>query len=626
MSKWYGWAGTILRVDLTTNKVVKVPLDKELAKGFIGGRGVNSKMLFDGTEAGIDAFSPENLLIFGTGPLNGTISPNSGRYTVTAKSPMTGILGDANSGGFWGPELKFAGYDHIVVRGRAKEPVYLWIDNDAIEIRKAAHLWGADTWETDKALKQEIGDDDIQVTCIGPAGERLVRFACVINNLARAAGRTGMGAVMGSKNLKAIAVRGNKDIEVARPRLFDKAVERVVEGIQSSPMYEIYRRFGTTFLVMAMNEVGNLGYRNSRSGTWERADEVGGEAFLEKYAIKHKGCFGCRVSCSHYWAILEGEYGGTRGEGAEYNTIQSFGPSCGNANLASILYASNLVNKLGIDSITAGMAIAWAMECYERGIITAKDTDGIELEWGDHRVIIELLRKIASREGFGDLLAEGPLKAARTLHKGEDYVLHVKGLPPPGNDLRSKKGGALSFVTSSRGADHLRGLPVVESRSIDPTSTVGKASLVIWNEHLCAVADSLEICKFVTAWALVSSEIRFKEFSELFSAATGIDADEGDIVKVGERIINVERAFSVREGVSRKDDKPPRRFMEESTPSGPYKGQRLTRKELEEMLDEYYELRGWDTKTGIPTPKTLEGLGLYDVRVALEKQNFFFEA
>ena len=310
MPKWYGWIGTILKVDLTKGKLVKQSLDRSLAKNFIGGRGINSKILFDETEPEIDPLSPDNALISGTGPLDGTLSPSSGRYTVTAKSPLTGILGDANAGGFWGPELKYAGYDHLFIKGRAKEPVYLWIDDNEVEIRKALHIWGKDTWETDKMIKEELGDRDVQIAYIGPAGENLVRFACVINNLARVAGRTGMGAVMGSKNLKAIAVRGTGAVEVAKPKVFEKTVEETLELINSDPYCETYRSLGTASLVNTLNESGDLGYKNLQSTTWDKTAEFSGETFLEKYVRRHKSCFGCWIQCSHYYMVPEGELQG----------------------------------------------------------------------------------------------------------------------------------------------------------------------------------------------------------------------------------------------------------------------------------------------------------------------------
>ena len=635
MNEWYGYAGRILRIDLSRKKIVKAELDKGLAKAFIGGRGINSKILFDELNPGIDAFSPDNPLIFGVGPLIGTLSPSSGRYTVSSKSPLTGILGDANSGGFWAPELKYAGYDHIVIKGLSSEPVYLWIDDDCVEIRNAKHLWGLDTWQTDKAIKQEIGDNDIQIACIGQAGENLVRYACIINNLARAAGRTGMGAVMGSKRLKAIAVRGSKDVRIAKPKEFEKAIEKAKESIKSDEGYEPLRRYGTPLLVNLLNEVGSLGVKNMQEVSSDEADKVSGETLLEKYVVRHKGCFGCMIQCSRFYSVQEGEYKNTYAEKLEYAPLQALGPSCGNFNLASIVYANKLINMFGMDGITVGVTIAWAMECYEKGLITKEDTDGLDLSWGNHKAIIELIEKIAKREGFGKLLAEGSVIASEKLGKGKEYAFHMKRNPHKGNDMRSRRGGALAFVTATRGSDHLRGMPLIEQYGHfspefyqelygikevgDMTSTIGKAPLVIWNENLCALTDAIGMCKFPTAWLLVFKGIRFKQFAEIFSAATGVSMDEAEMIKVGERIYNVERAFNVREGITRKDFKPPKRFMEEPSLSGPYKGQRITEEELNKMLDEYYELRGWDVKTGIPTKEKLEELGLKDVIKELGK-------
>ena len=619
-----GWAGTILRVDLTIGKVSKVPIDPGLARRFIGGRGMNSEILRQETAPGIDPLGPENLLIFGTGPLAGTSSPSSGRYTVTAKSPLTGILGDANSGGFWAPELKYAGYDHIVIRGRADKPVYLWIDDEHVEIKDARGLAGKDTWETADIIKEHLGDDDIQVTCIGPAGERLVRFASIINNLSRAAGRTGVGAVMGSKKLKAIAVRGSKAVKIADPKAFERAVEDSLKLVYNASNYETYRNLGTTCLVTILNEQGAIGYKNCQAGTWEKAHEISGETLLQKYVVRHKGCFGCRIQCSRYYEVPKGEYAGTAGEGPEYANLQALGASCANSDLASILYANNLANKLGLDAITAGVTIAWAMECYEKGIISKRDTGGIELEWGDSHLIVALLKMIAEREGFGNVLAEGPLRAAEKLG-GQEYVVHVKGMPIH-QDQRTRKGCALAHATSSRGGDHLRGIPIIEQfANIPPNahqtlygisevghaySTVGKAQLVIWNEHLCAVADSLEICKFATAWNMPLTGPRFGDFAKLLSAATGVSMNETEIVRAGERIVNTERLFNVREGIARKDDKLPKRFTEEAAPSGPGKGQRITPEDLETMLDEYYKTRGWRLSDGIPTEEKLRELEL----------------
>ena len=639
MRKWRGYAGAILRIELAKGKVKKQPLNEEMVKKFVGGRGINSKILYDETEPGMDAFSPDNPLIFGTGPLNGTLSPSSGRWTVTSKSPLTGILGDANAGGNFGPELKFAGYDHLVIKGKAKKPVYLFIDDDEVQIRKADHLWGKDTWETDRIIKDEIGDREIQIAYIGPAGENLVRIACVMSNLTRAAGKTGQGAVMGSKNLKAIAIRGTKDISVAHPKNFIRAVKKAREAIMSDELnYNSLRKLGTTVLVNLLNSTGTFGYKNIQDGYMEDADKISGETMLEKYVVRHKACFGCIIGCGRVCVVNEGEYKGVYGEKMEYATLQSFGGCCANSNLASIVYENKLCNKYGLDTIRTGVAIAWAMECYQRGIITTKDTGGIKLDWGDHHVIDDLIEKIARREGFGDLLADGSVIAAKRLGKGLKYALHMKGNPQKGNDMRSRMGGALCFFTSTRGADHLRGMPLIEQYGLYPMETyqelygisemgdmssrVGKAPLVIWNENLCAVADALEICKFPTAWLEIFKGLKFKEFAELFTAATGIKATEKDMMKVGERIYNLERAYNIREGITRKDEENlPFRWTEEPLPSGPYKGAVINPLEFRKMYDEYYTLRGWEVSTGLPTKEKLEELDLKDVVAELEGLN-----
>ena len=310
-------------IELSRGKVQKQPLNEEMVKNFVGGRGINSKILFDETTPGIDPLSPNNTLIFGTGPLNGTLSPSSGRWTVTSKSPITGILGDANAGGSFGPELKFAGYDHVVIKGKAEKPVYLFIDDDQVHIRKADHLWGKDTWETDKIIKQELGDREIQIAYIGPAGENLARIACVMSNLTRAAGKTGQGAVMGSKNLKAIAVRGTKGITVAHPEEFIRVVRKAREAIMSDELnYDSLRKLGTTVLVSLLNATGTFGYKNMQDGYMENADKISGETLLEKYVVRHKACFGCMIGCGRVCVVNDDEYKGVYGEKMEFASLQ----------------------------------------------------------------------------------------------------------------------------------------------------------------------------------------------------------------------------------------------------------------------------------------------------------------
>jgi len=640
----YGWMGTILKVDLTREKIFKEPLDRDLAANFLGGRGINSKILYDEVKPGIDPLSPDNVLIFGAGLLSGTIAPSCGRLTITAKSPLTGIHGDANSGGHFAPEMKFAGYDHIVFYGKAERPVYLWVDDDDIQLRDAHQLWGGDTWETTKAICKEVGDPEVQVACIGPAGESLVKFACVINSLTRANGRTGMGAVMGSKNLKAVAVRGTKAIEVARPDEFERACYEALDKIKAAPFYKVISVLGTPLLIRTTNATGRLITMNGQRGEFEEGVEnLAGEAFLEKYVVKSKGCFGCPTHCSHFYAVEEGPYAGTREEGAEFDGgIASFGSRCGNSDLAACLRANHLCNRLGMDTICCGGTIAFLMECWQRGVITEKDTGGIALEWGNADAIVELVEMTAFRKGLGGIVAEGTARAAKRIGKGsERWAITIKGMTPNNGDYRATKGGAFAQCVSTRGSDHLRASPLVEYMRLTPEKTEmifaerigttegaralhspraydGKASVVAWLENLLAAEDALGICKFNTWWWSLDM-LGPVDLAKMASAATGTHIDEKGLMKIGERIYNIERCFLVREGITRKDDYPPRRWVEEPSPTGPAKGELIDPKRFEQMLDEYYAFHGWDKNTGVPTREKLEELGLKYIANELEK-------
>ncbi|TYO95337.1 aldehyde ferredoxin oxidoreductase family protein [Desulfallas thermosapovorans] len=624
MSKqWHGWAGKVLWVDLSSKSYQTTELPAELAYGYLGQSGVNARLLYDLAPQGMDPFDPKAPLIFGVGPLSGTLAPCSGRFTVTAKSPLTGIFGDSNCGGHWGPELKQAGYDHIIITGQAEHPVYLWLDNDRVTIRDARHLWGKDTWSTDEAIKKELGDNTIQIACIGPAGENRVRFAAIICNLARAAARTGPGAVMGSKNLKAIAVRGNMGTSVAKPAQFREAVARAVEAIRNDPLYEVASTFGTTAITGLAQMLGFLPTRNFQQSTFEEGENLRGEVLLENYITKRKGCFNCPVSCSRFYKVSSGDYAGTLGEGPEYETISAFGSKCGNGNMESILFANTLCNKLGLDTISTGNAVAWAMEGYQRGIIKDSDT-GLNqpLHWGSHKLIIELINKIAHREGFGGLLAEGALRAAKKMG-GVELVVHSKGMDYPAVDVRGTKGMALSFAVSPRGGDHLKGLPMYEvgpeiyAKDIKELLGINvtpnywmkyetKPQLMYWHENWHCVVDSLGLCKLE---GIAMKPLLPVHFRDLLAFATGWDVDVLELELIGERIWNLERLFNIREGLRRHDDMPPARMFE-PIGSGPAEGESLDFARYNQMLDEYYSLRGWD-KAGVPTGKKLRELGLH---------------
>ncbi|MCL5935619.1 MAG: aldehyde ferredoxin oxidoreductase, partial [Firmicutes bacterium] len=394
-------------VDLSRKQGWAEQIPPDELKMFLGGRGLNARVLYADLEEGIDPLGDENVICFGAGLLTGTPAPSSGRYNVSALSPATGFFGDANSGGFWGPELKFAGFDQVVVRGRSRTPVYLFINNDQISVRDAGHLWGKDVWEAERALKAETGDSGIQIAGIGPAGENLVPFAAVINNLARAAGRTGMGAVMGAKKLKAVVVRGTRGVGVFDLKRLQKVSASLFKEMQKANSWGLRSTQGTAMLIELYNAMGVLPTNNTRLSFFKKAADINGRKLMNLYAVKPKSCFGCPVHCSHYYKVNEGEFAGTAGEGPEFETMCVFGSRCGNDNLPSILKLNNLCNQYGLDTISAGAVVSYAMECYEKGLITASDTDGLELDWGNYRAIIELVRKIAYREGFGSLLALG---------------------------------------------------------------------------------------------------------------------------------------------------------------------------------------------------------------------------
>lgn len=621
--KWFGWTGTILEIDLDSHTVRKRDLPEQLANQYLGQAGINARLLYEMAPPTTDPLSANAPLIFGVGPLAGTLAPCSGRFSVTFKSPLTGIFGDSNCGGHWGSELKAAGYDHIVITGKSKHPTYLWIDNDRVEFRDARQLWGKDTWETEDLIKQELGERTVQVVSIGPAGENLVRFAAIICNLARAAARCGPGAVMGSKNLKAIAVRGDRGIHVADRLAFKEAVDEAVEAILNDPLYESAKTYGTLAITGLAQGLGFLPTRNFQQSTFEGAEKLTGEAFLKHYGDKHKGCFNCPVACSRFYNVSGGRYDATRGEGPEYESVSALGAKCGNDNFDAILHANTLCNKLGLDTISTGNTIAWAMECFEKGILSREETDGLNLHFGNHEAIIELIERIAAREGLGDLLAEGAFRAAQRLG-GSDFVVHSKGLDYPAVDIRGTKGMALAFAVSPRGGDHLKGLSLYEVApdlyakdilretgiAVSPQYWLQyetKAQLMKWHENWHCVVDSLGLCKLE---GIALKPLQPVHFQRMLSAATGWKVSVKEMETIGDRIWNLERLFNVREGKGREDDMPPRRMLEELVSTGPSQGERLDRESYERMLSDYYILRGWDLVTGAPTIEKLQQLGL----------------
>ncbi len=624
MTKLSGYAGEVLRIDLTQGASRTVPLSRELAEDFIGGRGFNSKALYDEVPACADPLGPENRLFIGTGPLVGTSFPTACRFNASAKSPQTGILGDSNAGGHFAPEVKYAGYDQIVLEGRSPRPVYIIIRDNEVTLHDASHLIGLDTYARDAVIRSDLGDKRIQTLLCGPAAESGVRYAGLYANLVRAAARTGMGTVMASKNVKAIAVRGTGSISIHNPRRFEKIVEEVTEEVRTHPQYTGRRKMGTTRILMMGNTMGFLPTRNYTTGVYEHAAEVSGERLAAEFNVKNRACFACTIPCSRVFTVKEGPYSGLTAEGPEYEALGSFTSRIGNPDISLALRANDMCNRLGLDALSTASCIAWAMELHERGLLSSAEADGLDLSWGNAEAIIALIGKIARREGFGDLLADGSRVAAEKLGRGAAYAMQVKNLDLIMADPRALKGFGLGYCVSSRGGDHLRSEPFAEL-SDDPTvgermfglpgatlrlSDEGKGKLIAYFEDWCAVIDALEPCKNI----MQNMEIlTFERTSDVLEAATGLILTPAQVREVGGRIVSIERAFGVREGISRRDDSLPRRFREEPLPEGASAGAVFAQ---ERILDDYYAERGWDKHTGLPTRASLEALGL--VRVANE--------
>lgn len=626
MSRHYGYAGRILRINLTENKVEKQPVEKQLINMFLGGRGFNSKRVYDEIPSKVDPLSPQNKLFFATGPLVGTTFPLGARFNVSAKSPQTRILGDSNAGGHFAAEMKFAGYDQIIIEGRSPKQSYIFIQDQEAEIIEAEHLAKKDIYATTETIKKDLGDKTVQIAAVGPAAENGVLYAGIFANLVRPAARTSLGTIMASKNLKAVAIKGSGNIKIADPRKFQKLVEEIEDRTYSHPQYWPRRTMGTTRILMLANKLGFLPTRHFTSGIFEHAADVSGEKLAKEYNVKNRACFSCIVPCSRVYVIRTGKYANLLGEGPEYEPLSSFTARVGNSDLNLALKAVDLANRMGLDAISTAECIAWAMELYERRELTKKDTEGLELSWGNSEAILTLIKKIANREGFGDLLADGVKRAAQKLGKGKEIAMHVKGLEIIQADPRGLKGYGLGYAVASRGGDHLRSEPFLELNDSPemgvemfgiPEATLrlaykGKGKLVRYFENWCAIIDSLEVCKNL---AENMQLLPFDEAAKTVEAATGFHFTKEEIFKIGERIVNLERAFLIREGIRRRDDYLPSRFLKEPLPKGNSKGSIF---EMEPMLNEYYAERGWD-KRGIPKKATLEKLDLIEVEEQLSK-------
>jgi aldehyde:ferredoxin oxidoreductase len=608
-------------INLTDDSIEIKPVPLDFRKKFLGGRGINMYFLSKSYTSQLDPFSPDNPLIFGAGLLTGTLGFGS-RMNVTSKSPESGHLGDANVGGDFGAELVKSGMSHLVIKGKSKTPIYLLINHGKVEIRDAQKLKGLDTVETQKRIRQELGDEKVQVACIGLAGENRVRFAAIRTGLKNSAARTGLGAVMGSKNLKAVAVRGSLDITISDPINYQKYYLKQIKTLMETKWVQALGRYGTPLLFQYANAMGFLSVRNNQ---WTSVGNQGyaleAEA-LEPFSTGMLSCFGCPAHCRHRFSIEEGKYRGTKGEGPEYASIGSLGTKLGNLDLQNIICATELCNRYGLDTISTGSYIAWAMELFQRGIIDQEMTE-IPLDWGDGEVILELLHRIARRKGFGNILAEGSLAGKVFGESSKGYLLNIKNFPIEMTDERLPKSFALGMATSSRGACHMRsrpsldvlGLPENVLRKIygGPVSSqfssyAGKGRMVWWHELLNAVCDSLGFCRFLTVFSSPHAP-QYKQFSKLIALSTGLVLTSKELKTIGERIYTLERTMLVKDGMTRKEDTLPKRYFDEPIPEGPAQGEVILREAFDKMLDEYYRLHGWD-ENGVPKKISLKRLGL----------------
>ena len=617
-----GIGGHTLWVNLTKGSIEKRPLDEEVVRNYLMGAGYLSRILFDMIPKGTDPLGEKNVLGMATGLLTGSMFPQASRHVIAALSPLTEIWGESHAAGFWGAELKFAGYDAIVFTGASKSPVYLNIRNNDVDLLDAedAGIWRKDVFETDDILKEKHGKR-IRTLSIGQAGENLVRFAAIMNDRDRASARSGLGAVMGSKKLKAVSVRGTGKLTVADPKNYLKQIDVFHKRMMANPFTPGRIKYGTTSLVELMQHIGRLPSYNMRQGVFEGFEKISGDAINEKYLVKARADFSCLQRCGRYTAVRTGPYA-YEGGAPEFETQSAMGSRCGNDNLESVLFGHHLANQYGLDTISLGGTISWAMEAWDEGLLTADDTGGVNLSWGNHETVVRLTRMIALREGFGDVLAEGSARAAQKIGKGtEKFVMAVKKQEIAGQEPRAQKSMGLAAVTAARGADHLYGFPVLDEAGFDKEiqerfgeqylpemadrlNPKYKGIMVKECEDFMVMIESVGLCKYGTQ---IPPEFFYEDIAVALKIHNGLEMTERDLRVIGERIVNLNRLFNARLGITRKDDCLPERLTKEKAPLGPSAGEVV---ELDAMLDEYYTERGWDLKTGLPTKETLERLGL----------------
>jgi aldehyde:ferredoxin oxidoreductase len=625
----YGYTGKILHVDLSKAKITIEEPAEEFYKTYVGGSAMGTYYLYNNTPAGADPLGPENTLTIMLSASTGVTISGQSRMTATAKSPLTGLIGDSQVGGFFPAELKFAGFDGIVFTGKSPKPVYLWIHDGVAELKDASHLWGKITGDAEKSIREELGDPKIEVAQIGPSGENLTRFAAIMNMSNRANGRTGMGAVMGSKHLKAIAVRGHQKVKTADPAAITRLARLAPKRVEEIPDMKGLQDFGTGSVLNYQNTSGGLPTRNYTSGTFDLAEDISGETMAETILKENYTCYACVVRCKR---VVETEFMNKHVDtyygGPEYETLSTFGSYCGIGDMSAVALANQVCNQYGIDTIACGATIAFAMDCFEHGYLTLKDTGGLNLRFGNAEAMIAVLEKISRREGIGDLLANGSAFAAEKIGQGaQDLVVAVKNHELPAHMPQVKRSLALIYAVNPFGADHqshehdpgytpdtadynLRrmaeiGLTNPQSDRVLNREKVKMALTTEWN--YCYM-DTAQLCQFVygPAWQVFGPN----EQAELMRATTGWDWSVADILKLGERRLNMLRAFNAREGAGREHDTLPKRIYDEPLKGGASDGIAVTRQEVEEALDMYYEMCGWDVATGKPTRSKLEELGL----------------
>lgn len=626
-------AGKILRVNLSNKKIWTEPTAK-YAEKTLGGRGINSLIMINEIKIGTKWHDPENLLCFGVGSLVGTMAPGACRVDISTINVFSGGKGSANVGGFWGAELKYAGFDNIIIEGKSEEPVYLYINNSNIELRDASLIWGKTIFETENILRRKLGDKNIEIASIGPAGENRVRGSAIIIDSAKAAGGSGVGCVMGDKKLKTIVVRGHGKIEVANPKRFMKEVARCYQQCKNEPNAMMMRKAGLNFY----SDPDFPGWdsimvvRNGQNDYWEREKRI--KLMNSKTGVPNmrkgvRACYSCPTGCMPYMEINKGKYKGTKGEGFWINTIMGHACRFDISDPESVVKSWLLTNELGLDGDYVAAGLSWVFELYEKGIITKKDTDGLELDWGNSEALIKMIKKLAYREGIGDLLADGMVEAAQKIgHNSEYYLTQIKGQPSL-EPFRIPKGWALAVSTSPVAGRHLRGSTYGSNRfgpkprpgDFNVTDYQNQAKGVVWQGKTKELEDNLGICNYVATWS-GANFLTITNFAKLVNSGMGLNLNEEDLMNYFAPIgRNLEKAFNtLHTNVSREDDLPPKRFCEEKVKSGPYKGFKIDENKYNEMLDEFYGLWGWDKKTGMQTKIKLEKLGLKDIAEKLAKQ------